>query len=168
MFNDEAVEFAAEFTERFNREGGPIPAVDPHALEQVWQAMQRMEADASSRTKTMGLGALAGYGVDVSVLAPPANHLAIMLRVGLLSSFLHRGLLSDDLLGGKLNEAIFRSAATLPCDKEELAEAMIRLHLAQSPEDIAAKGMDLLRAGGYDPEKPRIDAKFLAWVRAHG
>ena len=97
MFNDEAAEFATEFRERFNREGGPIPAVDPHALEQVWQAMQRMEADASSRTKTMGLGVLAGYEVDVSTLAP-ANHLAIVLRVSLLSSFLHRGVLSDYLL----------------------------------------------------------------------
>ena len=91
-----------------------------------------------------------------------------MLRVSLLSSFLHRGVLSDYLLGGKLHEAIFRSAATLPCDKEELAEAVILLHLSQSPEDIAAKGMEQLRAEGYDPEKPKIDAKFLAWVRAHG
>jgi len=153
---------------RFNREGGPVPAVDPGALEQVWQATQRMEAVVGSRPKTMGLGARAGYGVDVSSLGTITVHqVAVALRVRLLSSLFHRGVLRDYLLGDKLKEEVFRSAATIPCDKEELGEALILLHLAQSPEDIAAKGMEQLRAEGYDPEKPKIDCKFLAWVRAH-
>jgi hypothetical protein len=153
---------------RFNREGGPVPAVDPSALEQVWQAMQRMEADTSSRPKTMGLGAYAGYGVDISRFGPGTVHqVAVVLRVLLLSSLFHRGVLRDYLFGDKLKEEVFRSAATIPCDKEEFGEAVTLLNLSQSPEDIAAKGMERLRAEGYDPEKPKIDSKFLAWVRAH-
>ena len=164
MYPDEA----GEFIEQFNRQGGPIPAVDPRALGQVWRAMQRAEADASSQTKTMGLGALAGYGVDISALgAGSAHHMALTLRLSLLSSLSHRGVLHEYLLEGKLNEVAFQSAATIPLDKEELGEALLLFQLAQSPEEAAARAKDQLRAEGYDPEKPAIDSKFLAWLRAH-
>ena len=52
-------------------------------------------------------------------------------------------------------------AATMPCDKADLAEAMLPFFLVQYPPDVAAKIREEMRAAGYDETKPNVAAKFL-------
>ena len=48
----------------------------------------------------------------------------------------------------------------MPCDKNDLGEAMLPMILAQNPSELAA-----LLAGGYNPEEPNVDRKFLDFLR---
>lgn len=60
-----------------------------------------------------------------------------------------------------MDEQAIRAAATMPCDKTDLGEAMIPQALAMAPAESAAKAKEEMRAGGYDPDKPNVDRKFL-------
>ncbi len=64
-----------------------------------------------------------------------------------------------------MDEKAFVAAATMPCNKDDIAEAMIQLHLTQVPAEVAARGREEMRAEGYDPDKPMIDRKFLDWLQ---
>jgi hypothetical protein len=154
MFTDEA----KEFMERFNREGGPVPPVDPDALKQVWQAMRKSEAYVKSHSTT-GLTAVAGPGNG-----PGVRELCLMLRRHLLSSLVARGVLREHVVDDNLNDDVFRAAASMPLNKDELGEALTLLHLAQSPEDVRSKARLQLKAEGYDPDSPNIDSKFLRCI----
>jgi hypothetical protein len=88
-----------------------------------------------------------------------------MFRCQLLSSLVKRGVLRE-YAADDLNDSVFRAAAAMPLDKDELSEALTLLHLLQSPEDVRSTTIQSLRSEGYDPENPRIDSKFLCFVLA--
>jgi hypothetical protein len=60
---------------------------------------------------------------------------------------------------------VFVAAATMPCDKTDLAETMLPLLLAKSSAEDVVKAKEEMRAGGYDPDKPNIDTKFIDWTK---
>jgi hypothetical protein len=49
----------------------------------------------------------------------------------------------------------------MPCDKTDLAETMLPLLFAETPPELATKAKEEMLAGGYNPEKPNLDGKFL-------
>jgi len=84
-----------------------------------------------------------------------------------LTALVERGLLREYRSGNELDDRLYQAAATMPCNKEDLAEALVLLRLSLAPEEIAAKAREELRAHGYDPDKPAIDAKFQSWLTEH-
>ncbi len=150
--------------EQFNS-GAPMPTVEFSDIKQTWPVMKRMVAEARSRPNVaIGLGAYAAAGVDVASRSP-VQMMAVAMRQQFLNSLLERGVLSNYVHGDDLNDEVFLAAASMPFDKEDLAEALLLLKLSQDPAEIVAEAKEKLRQQGYDPDHPRIDAKFLAWLR---
>jgi len=152
--------------EQFNS-GAPIPTVTVSDMKQMWDAMRRMSAEVPTRPNTaIGVGVYALYGVEAA--SRGAEHFfPVMLRHTLLSALVDKGVLREHLTGESLDEKAFRAAATMPCDKNDLAEALLERMLAQSPPDVVAKAQAEMSAVGYDPNKPKVVAKFLAWLSDH-
>ncbi|MCI0355448.1 MAG: hypothetical protein L0099_10490 [Acidobacteria bacterium] len=153
--------------EQFDK-GLPVPAVSPADLKQAWLAVRAMEAEFGPRPgHAAGAGAL---GFDQSSRGPgfATEFFAITTRHWLLSALVDRGVLKDYQNVGQLDERVFRAAATVSFNKEDLAEAMIALKLAGSPAEVVAQVKKDFLAHGYDLDHPRIDRKFLAWMRESG
>jgi|SRR6266536_3651297 len=162
--NPELIEKIHAQTKLFN-DGAPIPPVSASDMKQMWDATRRMNADIPPRPNVAtGLAVFAAYGVDAA-FGRPEEFFSISWRHQLLESLVGRGILNDYKQGEELDEKVFRAAATMPCDKNDVAETMLPLLFAQSPADHAAKAKEEMLASGYDPEKPKLDAKFLDWLR---
>jgi len=143
-------------------DGSPIPPVNVRDLKQVLEATRRMNADMPpDPNRRFGLGAYAAYGVEAAA-GPPEELFPISWRYQLLSSLLERGVLNDYKHGEELDEKVLAVAATMPCDNTDLTETMLPILLAKSPPEHAAKTKEAMLAGGYNPEKPNIDSKFLS------
>lgn len=152
--------------ERFNR-GDPIPSVPPSDLRQLWEATRRLNAEHPPQSDgAVGLSVYAALGVEAACESPE-QWVPIALRCQLMSALIEGGVLKDFLKGEELDEQVIRAASTLPCDKNDLAETMIPLAFAKLSTDEVAKAKEEMRAGGYDPDKPQIDSKFLDWLRNH-
>ena len=150
--------------EQFNS-GAPIPPVSASDIKQMWDATHRMNAERPPRPNVaIGLGVYAAYGVEAAA-SRPEEFMAIMWRYRLVSALVERGVLSDYMNGDELDEKAFHAAATIPCGKEDLAEAMVQLRLTQSPAEVVKRAKEEMRAGGYDADKPNIDGRFLDWLR---
>ena len=145
--------------------GGPIPQVSAFDMKQMWDATRRMKAEIPpGRKVAFGLGTYAAYGVEAASIHPE-QLMPIGLRLEITSALLKRGVLDEYKHGKELDEKVFRAAATLPCDKHDLSEAMLPLRLAQLPAEVVAEAKESMRAEGYDPDKPNVDSKFLDWLR---
>lgn len=150
--------------EQFNA-GAPIPPVSPSDLKNLWEVSRRMNADMPPRPGgAIGLSVFAAYGFEAASASPEVR-VPIQLRYQLLAALVERGVLKDYLHEGELDERAIRAAVTIPCDKIDLGEAMIPQALAMAPAESAAKAKEEMRAGGYDPDKPNADIKFLDWLR---
>ena len=156
----------ANFAERFNREGGPIPETDADHLKQMWKGVRVADANFADTTKTCGLGAL---GLAPADLGNPstAEFSVLFLRLNLLRALFKRDVLRDYLVGGELRDEVFRAAAGIPCDKDELAEALIHATWDIFPAEAVSEFKAKMVSEGYDPDAPRMDAKFLSWLREH-
>lgn len=156
-------EETSDFFERFNREGGMVPAANPDHIKMMWNRMRDVELVRRSG-KTSGLGAI---GIDASFLGESArdNLAALTLRLGLLRSLLERDVLRDYLQGDEVPDEVFAAAADIPCDKEEISEAMLQLVMKQRPDADCSELKHEMIAHGYDPNAPKIDSKFLMWLR---
>jgi hypothetical protein len=142
-------------------DGAPIPPVNVRDLKQVWEATRRMNADMPPNpNRQVGLGAYVAYGVEAAA-GPPEELFPIGWRYQLLASLVERGVLNDYGRGEELDEQVFRVAATMPCDKNDLAETMLPMLLAKSAPEHVANAKEAMLAGGYNPERPNIDSKFL-------
>jgi hypothetical protein len=152
-----------DFVERFNREGGPVPEANPDLMKKMWTRTREagLRGDA---TKTSGLGAI---GIDASELgdAPRDAMTVLIVRLQLLQSLFERNVLREYLHGDELVDEVFKAAATLPCDKEEIGEAIVQLMMKHRPEADFSELKSEMIAHGYNPEAPKIDSKFLAWMR---
>ncbi len=142
--------------------GAPVPAVDSSDIKRVWVAHKAMEAEYGPRPDTAtGLGAL---GFDQSSLTASDLH-GLSTRHQLLITLFGRGVLPQYQNGDDLDERVFRAAATVPFNYEEWAEAMMALKIPEYPPEAVAKVKQDFRDHGYDLDHPKIDAKFLAWMR---
>jgi hypothetical protein len=111
----------------------------------------------------------AAHGFEAAS-APPEQLMAIQHRYALMSSVIDRGVLSDYKHGDELDEAVFLAAATIPCNKEDFAQAMMPSMLTQFPAEDATKFREKMQAQGYDNMtiyKPIVDGKFLEWLRSN-
>lgn len=152
--------------ERFDA-GAPIPPVSPSDLKNLWDVSRRMNANMPPRPGgATGLAIAAAYGFEAASASPEVR-VPIQLRCQLLAALVERGVLKDYLRGEELDERAIRAAATMPCDKIDLGEAMIPQILATYPPETFEKAKEEMRAGGYDPDKPQIDSKFLDWLSNH-
>ena len=94
------------------------------------------------------------------------NEMALWLRLMLLDALLHSGVLRDYVIDDEPFDAVFHAAATMPMVEEDLAEARILRHLDNLPAEEAVKAMEHMKAEGFSEADLKIDAKFLAAVRA--
>jgi hypothetical protein len=160
MHADEMALLMSEFNQ-----GAAIPQVEASAIKQMWEAVGRMAADGRLGPKTgIGLGAYAGYGFDTSSMSPE-QFLAIALRQNLLNALIQRGVLREYMQDEESREKVFVAVATIPCNKEDLAEALVQMQLSQSPVEVAAAAKEEMKKSGYDADSPRIDGKFIAWLK---
>ena len=147
--------------------GAAIPAVSASDIKQMWNATRRMKADLPMGPNTaIGIDVFAGYGVE----AASTRHeqfIWIQLREMLISGLSTSGVLSDYMHGEELDEKVFCAAATIPCDKNDLAEAMAPFWFRQVPVEVGETARDEMRAAGYDPDRPRIVTKFFEWMHDH-
>ena len=158
-----AADESTDFVERFNREGGPVPEADADHLKKVWKRVREAERMGEG-TKTFGLGAC---GIDASPygVTPGEKFHGLTIRVALLQSLSQRNVLLEYLRGEDFADEVFQAAASLPCDRDDIGEAMIQLAMKQRPEADCSEVKREMVAHGYDLDKPRIDSKFLAWIR---
>lgn len=152
--------------ERFNS-GAPIPAVNPSDLRQLCEATRCLNAEhPPRRDSAVGLSLYAALGFEAACESPE-HWVPIQLRCQLLSALIERGVLKEYQRGEELDERVFHAAATMPCDKNDLGEAMLPQALANFPAETVAKAKEEMLANGYDPNTPNVDGKFLDWLREH-
>jgi hypothetical protein len=93
-------------TEEINR-GAPIPTVSAADMEQLWNATRRINADFPPKpNRSIGMGALAAYGVEAAVNRPE-EFFSVSKRYQLLSYLVERGVLNDYKHGEELDERVF-------------------------------------------------------------
>ncbi|MBV9180009.1 MAG: hypothetical protein JO356_01740 [Acidobacteria bacterium] len=145
--------------------GHPIQAVNAYDLRQCWDAGRRVHAEVGPPTPecAIGLAVYAAHGFEAAS-CPPEQLTAITWRCQLLSSFVDRGVLRDYIRGEELDERAFCAAATMPCDKEDFAQAMIPSMVKLFPPEELAKFLEEMKAHAYDIDKPPVDQKFLDWL----
>ena len=150
-------------TQEFNQ-GASISRSEPSDIRQLWEASSRIPGEERWQSqRAMGFGAF-GCGIDPSSRSPE-QLFAITIRLQLLSALLRRGVLDDYMQDDESRNRVFRAIATLPCSKDDLAQAMIPVKLSEFAPEVVAKTKDEMRAQGYDPDHPAVDDKFLAWMR---
>lgn len=86
-------EETSDFVERFNREGGPIPAANPDHIKMMWNRTREAERMLDPG-KTSGLSAVA-VGAPMLGDAPRDALAVLTIRLGLLRSLLERDVLRD-------------------------------------------------------------------------
>ena len=156
----------AAVSKQFNS-GAPIPPVNASDIKQMWDSTRRMKTDLPlSPNAGISLTVYAAYGVEAAS-ASPEQFMWIMSRHQLVSALAERGVLNDYMHGEELDEKVCCAAATMPCDKHDLAEARTPLWLAQVSAEVASKTRERMHAAGQDPDKPKIDDKFLEWLCDH-
>jgi hypothetical protein len=138
--------------------GGAIAAVDASWIERSWNVMSQLDA---IRGTSIGLRAVADPNAPALT---PGERLAVSFRYELLDSLLKRNILDSYMQDAALRKKVFQAVASLPCDKTDLGEASFLRRLRESPPEVAEKMIDEARNEGYDPEHPRLDDKFLAWM----
>ena len=150
--------------EQFNA-GAPIPPVSPSDLKNLWNVSRRMNADMPPKPGVAtGLALAAAYGFEAASASPEVR-VPIQLRCHLLAALVERGVLKNYLHGEELDERAIRAAATMSCDKVDLGEALFPQMFATYSAEIVEKVKEEMRAGGYDPDRPNVDRKFLDWIR---
>jgi hypothetical protein len=117
---------------KLSNDGAPIPPVSASDMKQMWDATRRMNADMPPRPNgATGVAVFAAYGVDAAFNRPEEFFLPSW-RYQILVALVERGVLNDYKHGEELDEKVFRAAATMPCDKTDLAETMLPLLFADS------------------------------------
>jgi len=132
-------------------------------LKKIWKRI-REAGLTTSATKTFGLGAV---GIDPWELGdrPHEEVHALAIRLELLRSLFERNVLHDYLRGDDFAEEVFQAAASLPCDGDDIGEAMVQLAMKQRPEADYSELKREMIAHGIDPDHPRVDSRFLAWIK---
>lgn len=149
-------------TERINA-GAEIPTVDPSLIEHLWLAINRIPRPQRQQT-AIGLGAFARCDPD-ALPKNPDEHVAMMARCALLDALVERGVLDDYMKEESQRKKVFAAAASFPCDKNDLGEALTERVLRDLPPDQLEEANEQLKQAGYDRDHLRVTDKFITWMR---
>jgi hypothetical protein len=148
-------------TERLNA-GAEIEQVEPSLIEHMWKALSRIPSNERQPTAVGHVAAL----IDPDLVPQnPEQKVAMMARYALLNALIEHGVLDDYMKDETLRKKVFAAAARLPCDQNDLYEAVAERVLRQSPPDIKQKTEEDLALRGYDPGHLKLADKFIAWMR---
>lgn len=148
-------------TERINS-GAEIPTVSPSLIEHLWVAISRIPKPQSQHT-AIGLGAFALCDPD-ALPKNPEQRVAMMARYALLDALVERGILSEYMEDEALRKKVFAAAASLPCNKNDLGEALAEKLLRDSPPERLEEAQKELSEAGYDPTHLKVAEKFIEWM----
>jgi hypothetical protein len=59
----------------------------------------------------------------------------------------------------------FAQSRHFPAIKDDIGEAVVQLQLKKLPVEQAAELRKNLIGGGYNPDEPKVDSRFLEWMR---
>ena len=142
--------------------GAQIPTIEPSQIEHVWEVLSRIPR----RTNTaIGLTAVCA-NLDFAPKSPD-EQVALMTRYALLDALLERGVLKDYMNDESARKHVFAAAATLPCDKNDLAEALADRMLRDASPEVVERTREEMKNAGWDIDRPKIGEKFLGWIRSH-
>jgi len=98
--------------------GAQIPTIEPSQIEHVWEVLSRTAMD---RRKKPEVGFTAARGNPDFAPKNPDEQVALMTRYALLDALVERGILNDYMKDESARKYVFAVAATIPCDKNDLA-----------------------------------------------
>jgi hypothetical protein len=147
--------------ERLNA-GAPIAEIQPSLVEQMWKALSRIPRSEGQAPAVGFVGALFDPGL---VPTDPELKLAMMVRYALLNALVEIGVLDEYMKDEVLRKKVFTAAALLPCDGNDLQEAVAARVLRQSPPDVSPEKKEELTEAGYDPDHLKVATKFIEWMR---
>ncbi|HKF03688.1 MAG TPA: hypothetical protein VKB49_15320 [Candidatus Sulfotelmatobacter sp.] len=149
--------------ERINA-GAPIPTIEPSQIEHVWERLSRIRRE-TQQNGTVGLTAVCGN----PEFAPknPDEQIALSIRYALLDALVERGVLDDYMNDASARQHVFVAAATIPCDGNDLAEALEGKELRETSRDVVGQTKEELKNAGSDVPRPKIVEKFIDWIRSH-
>jgi hypothetical protein len=142
--------------DRINK-GAEIPTVEASLLKHMWEALSSIPRE-QRRTTGIDLGAVARVE-----LQNPDQHVAIMARYALMDAIIERGALDEYIKDEPLR--VFAAAASLPCRKDDLAEALAQRLLREASPEVAEKAIAEMKEAGCDPDHPNVCNKFIEWMR---
>ena len=143
-------------TEQINA-GTEVASVDPGLIEQMWQAMSSIPSELRQGTST-GFHAVASAGPS-RLPQNPEQRVGMMVRYALMNALIERGTLDEYMKDEAQRKKVFATAAQFPCDKNDLGEAVA--------QKLDQKTNEELRQAGYDPDRPKVAERFIAWMHEH-
>lgn len=154
----------AAAVERLNT-GAGIPAVAPSMIAIAYEGLHRLH-----REKGLGVGVDVGLFAKLDPVNQPPNaeqQVAFMARMGLLNALLELDILDAYMSDESQREKVFAAAASFPCNKSHLGEAMALKRLREAQPDVAEKMREDFRQSGYDPDHPKVGDEFKRWMEEH-
>ena len=144
--------------------GAPIPTIEPSQIEHVWERLSFIRRE-TQKNGTAGLTAVCGN----LEFAPknPDEQIALSIRYALLDALMERGLLDDYMNDTSGRQHVFVAAATIPCDKNDLDEALTGKELREASRDVVEQTKEELKRVGSDVALSKIGEKFIGWIRSH-
>src|SRR5215469_11881840 len=118
--------------ERINS-GAQIPTIEPSQIEHVWEVLSRTPLDRRLKPE---VGFTAVRGNPDFAPKNPDEQVALMTRYALLDALVERGILNDYMKDESARKHVFAAAATIPCDKNDLAEALAQRLLRDASSDV--------------------------------
>jgi hypothetical protein len=95
-------------------------------------------------------------GDPAALSKDPEQQVAMMARYTLLDGLIERGILNEYMDDELQRKKLFAAAATLPCNKDDMGEAIAHRFLRDSPPDVVQKAYEEFRQAGYDPASRRL------------
>jgi len=135
--------------------GAEIPTVDPSLMENMWDAVSHIPASYQHSLVAVDRGVFARCDPKSFT---PEKQVAMLARYALLNALLKRGILDAFMDEESQRKKVFAAAATIPCDKNDLAsERLLR--------DMGPEQQDKAEPAGDDRDHLKVAEKFIAWIR---
>lgn len=147
--------------ERINA-GEEIPKVDPCLIEQYWVAVSSIPRSQHEHV-AIGIGAFAHC--DPNALKTPEQQFAMLARYALMDALVEQGVLDEYMKEESQRKRVFVAAASVPCDKNDLGEALAERSLRDSNPEQMEVIREQLAKSGYDRDHLKVAEKFVAWIR---
>lgn len=131
-------------------QGAPIPQIEVSLVKRLWRMAGPL---APGVANAVGSDELTSQ-----------QFVAQFWRGNLLNALIGRGVLRDYVQDEESMDKAITAAATIPCSKNDVAEAAVLFHLSQQPPEIARKAKEEMKREGLDVDNPGIDGKFIQWM----
>jgi hypothetical protein len=148
-------------TEQINA-SAQIAQVEPSQIEHVWEIVSRISAEIPQDS---GIGLAVARGDPDLAPRNPEQHVALAARYALLNALVEQGIFNDYMEDESLRKRVFAAAATVPCYKNDLGEALAQRMLRDSPPDVVEKAKEEMRQAGCEPDHPKVGYKLIEWMR---